>query len=71
MLKPRRLGATYPTADVAVIPNPDDQIGHRKRRGSGGALPAFNAEEDSKDGKVVERKNALNKLASVIEAEPF
>lgn len=40
---------------VAVIPQPSDQIGHRKRRGStGGRPPAFN-KEDYKGRNVVER----------------
>ncbi len=39
----------------AVIPQPSDQIGHRKRRGSaGGRPPAFNA-MTYKDRNVVER----------------
>jgi transposase len=40
---------------VAVIPQPADQIGHRKRRGSsGGRLPAFD-KEDYKGRNVIER----------------
>ncbi len=40
---------------VAVIPEPSDQIAHRKRRGArGGRPPAFNA-EDYKGRNVVER----------------
>lgn len=40
---------------VAVIPQPSDQIGHRKRRGStGGRPPAFD-KEDYKGRNVVER----------------
>lgn len=40
---------------VAVIPEPSDQIGHRKRRGTrGGRPPAFDA-EDYKGRNVVER----------------
>jgi putative transposase len=40
---------------VAVIPEPSDQIAHRKRRGTrGGRPPAFNA-EDYKGRNVVER----------------
>lgn len=40
---------------VAVIPEPADQIGHRKRRGArGGRPPAFDA-EDYKGRNVVER----------------
>lgn len=40
---------------TAVIPQPSDQIGHRKRRGSmGGRPPAFDR-EDYKDRNVVER----------------
>lgn len=40
---------------TAVIPEPSDQIGHRKRRGtSGGRPPAFDA-EDYKGRNVVER----------------
>jgi putative transposase len=40
---------------VAVIPEPSDQIAHRKRRGSrGGRPPAFDA-EDYKRRNVVER----------------
>ncbi len=40
---------------VAVIPEPSDQIAHRKRRGSrGGRPPAFDA-EDYKRRNVIER----------------
>lgn len=40
---------------VAVIPQPSDQLGHRKRRGSaGGRPPAFDA-HDYKGRNVVER----------------
>lgn len=40
---------------VAVIPEPSDQIAHRKRRGSrGGRPPAFDA-EDYKGRNVIER----------------
>ncbi len=40
---------------TAVIPQPDDQISHRKRRGSfGGRPPSFDA-EDYKGRNVVER----------------
>jgi putative transposase len=40
---------------IAVIPQPSDQIGHRKRRGStGGRPPAFD-KEDYKGRNVVER----------------
>ena len=40
---------------VAVIPEPSDQIAHRKRRGArGGRPPAFDA-EDYKGRNVVER----------------
>jgi putative transposase len=40
---------------TAVIPQPDDQIAHRKRRGSaGGRPPAFDA-QDYKGRNVVER----------------
>ena len=40
---------------TAVIPQPDDQIGHRKRRGrAGGRPPSFDA-EDYKGRNVVER----------------
>ena len=40
---------------TAVIPQPDNQIGHRKRRGSaGGRPPSFDA-EDYKGRNVVER----------------
>ena len=40
---------------VAVIPEPSDQIAHRKRRGShGGRPPAFDA-EDYKHRNVIER----------------
>lgn len=40
---------------VAVIPEPSDQIGHRKRRGTqGGRRPAFDA-QDYKGRNVVER----------------
>ena len=40
---------------TAVIPEPKDQIGHRRRRGSRGGRPvAFNA-EDYKNRNVVER----------------
>ncbi len=45
---------------VAVIPEPGDQVGHRKRRGAhGGRPPNFNA-EDYKGRNVVER--AFNQL---------
>lgn len=41
---------------TAVIPQPADQIGHRKRRGSaGGRPPAFDA-QDYKARNVVERR---------------
>jgi len=41
---------------VAVIPEPADQIGHRKRRGSiGGRPPAFDA-DDYRGRNVVERR---------------
>jgi putative transposase len=41
---------------VAVIPEPADQQGHRKRRGSaGGRPPAFDA-EDYKGRNVIERR---------------
>ncbi len=40
---------------TAVIPEPDDQIGHRKRRGArGGRPPAFDA-TDYKGRNVIER----------------
>jgi len=40
---------------IAVIPEPSDQIAHRKRRGSqGGRPPAFDA-EDYKGRNVIER----------------
>ncbi len=40
---------------VAVIPEPSDQVAHRKRRGSrGGRPPAFDA-EDYKHRNVIER----------------
>lgn len=46
---------------VAVIPQPSDQIGHRKRRGSsGGRPPAFDA-HDYKGRNVVERNFATFK----------
>lgn len=41
---------------TAVIPQPSDQIGHRKRRGSrGGRPPAFDA-DDYKNRNVIERR---------------
>ena len=41
---------------TAVIPQPSDQIGHRKRRGSaGGRPPAFDA-HDYKQRNVIERR---------------
>jgi len=50
----RRRGITV------TIPQPSDQVGHRRRRGSrGGRPPAFDAEA-YKDRNVVER--AINKL---------
>jgi len=46
---------------VAVIPEPDDQIGHRKRRGSrGGRPPAFDP-VDYRGRNVVERRFNLLK----------
>jgi transposase len=46
---------------VAVIPQPSDQIGHRKRRGrAGGRPPAFDA-ADYKQRNVVERNFATFK----------
>ncbi|SEH71716.1 transposase, IS4 family [Mycolicibacterium rutilum] len=46
---------------VAVIPEPSDQIGHRKRRGThGGRPPAFDA-EDYKGRNVVERGFSVTK----------
>ncbi len=39
----------------AVIPQPDDQIGHRKRRGSAGGRPPQFDSEDYKGRNVVER----------------
>ncbi len=40
---------------TAVIPEPDDQIGHRKRRGSRGGRPVAFDEIDYKGRNVVER----------------
>jgi len=40
---------------AAVIPQPSDQIGHRKRRGSAGGRPAAFDKEDDKGRNVVER----------------
>jgi transposase len=41
---------------TAVIPEPDDQIGHRQRRGSrGGRPPAFDA-ADYRNRNVIERR---------------
>jgi len=46
---------------TAVIPQPSDQIGHRKRRGSiGGRPPAFD-EEGYKGRNVVERNLSIVK----------
>ncbi|WP_115787442.1 transposase [Arthrobacter silvisoli] len=46
---------------VAVIPQPSDQIGHRKRRGSaGGRSPAFD-KDDYKGRSAVERNFNLIK----------
>lgn len=43
-------------AITAVIPEPDDQLGHRKRRGSrGGRPPAFDA-IDYRHRNVIERR---------------
>lgn len=39
----------------AVIPEPADQAGHRKRRGSGGGRPVGYDVEDYKGRNVVER----------------
>jgi len=39
----------------AVIPEPDDQIGHRKRRGRAGGRPPTLNTETYKDRNVVER----------------
>jgi transposase len=44
----------------AVIPEPADQIGHRKKRGSRGGRPVDFDSEDYKNRNVVER--AFNKL---------
>lgn len=40
---------------VAVIPEPSDQQGHRRRRGSRGGRPASYDVEDCKGRNVVER----------------
>ena len=40
---------------AAVIPEPKDQIGHRKRRGSAGGRPPLFDKEDYKGRNVVER----------------
>jgi putative transposase len=40
---------------IAVIPQPSDQIGHRKRRGSSGGRPPAFDKEDYKGRNVVER----------------
>jgi len=40
---------------VAVIPQPSDQTGHRKRRGSTGGSPPALDKEDYKGRNVVER----------------
>jgi putative transposase len=40
---------------AAVIPQPSDQIGHRKRRGSTGGRPSAFDKEDYKGRNVVER----------------
>jgi putative transposase len=40
---------------TAVIPQPSDQIGHRKRRGSAGGRPPAFDQEDYKGRNVVER----------------
>lgn len=40
----------------AVIPEPDDQKGHRKRRGSGGGRPVALDGDDYKNRNVVERQ---------------
>ena len=41
---------------LAVIPEPSDQIGHRKRRGArGGSPPAFDA-SDYRNRNVIERR---------------
>ncbi len=45
---------------VAVIPEPADQIGHRRNRGSRGGRPVHFDAEDYKNRNVVER--AFNKL---------
>ena len=45
---------------TAVIPEPADQIGNRKRRGSQGGRPVYFDAEDYKNRNVIER--AFNKL---------
>ncbi|MBT2522546.1 transposase [Arthrobacter sp. ISL-28] len=40
---------------LAVIPQPSDQIGHRKRRGSAGGRPPSFDKEDCEGRNVVER----------------
>ena len=50
---------------TAVIPEPSDQVGHRKRRGSrGGRPPAFDS-VDYRGRNVVERRFNLDLLESV------
>lgn len=52
-------------AITAVIPQPSDQIGHRKRRGSSGGRPPAFDKEDYKGRNVVERNfNTFKSLPS-------